>query len=885
MKQVYWFLIFLSIVRFVPASSLEKTEGILQQANLYADRYDWAKALPLYTEAELQLAHAGDLAGAAYAHIGCIRASVKTRFPQQIADALSNEIKRSPWKNDPSFRLRALFLKADVDTEIDAYSVGDFNTDQRRRNWQEILTLSSQLGNKHLEERAQGELAILKIFDKDVIGSDEIASVLWQAKSSGDLMNELRFRTAIATMYRSVGLDHDALGHFERATDLAERSQAFSFFPAYFGKAVTLLADHRLQEALPLIEHCAAQARITGSVVNDAQVLYLQGRAYYANSRSPEAVGLLKKSLDLASELGYQRLISMITLELSHIYQMNGELWKALDCAELGLQASAKTGDPFEAILHIHDKGTIRADQGRFAESDRLYAQAIQALNTLLAKFTSAYTRAFIVSRMSDLYSDYFSLSLLKLKDPAKAFAILEQARGRSVSDSLRGRMTDPIPTKESIQNSFEEYEKNLSRFQAQLWAKKDPVEFRKIMSEIFDLERSLGNSGEAGRHTIDARTFPSIPLVEIQKSLYPGEIILEYVLRESSSTCFVISREDAQGFALAPRRVIEEAVAGYRKEARKGLQGSKIGRKIYDLLLAPVKGFDQKLRITIVPDGLLHLLPFEAIPDPSGKLLIDSHMIDYSPSATVTFLLRKSPAPWTGRNRFLGVGDARYHGTDESGIVYFANQPRPARLPGSRAEVLSIAKALKDVSETATLIGEDVNEPALKKFHLEDFDILHFAVHGTSDVNYPARSGLLLGPSSDEAEDGIFQAWEISKLRLQTDLVVLSACDTAFGRVLDQEGVSNLVQSFLLAGARSVVASLWPVDDRSTADLMARFYSYLAQGMDKGSALRQAKLDFIAKYKDKALPIFWAGMIMIGDSSNSVLGEHREKDAEGSIH
>ncbi|MBN1569647.1 MAG: CHAT domain-containing protein, partial [Acidobacteria bacterium] len=106
-----------------------------------------------------------------------------------------------------------------------------------------------------------------------------------------------------------------------------------------------------------------------------------------------------------------------------------------------------------------------------------------------------------------------------------------------------------------------------------------------------------------------------------------------------------------------------------------------------------------------------------------------------------------------------------------------------------------------------------------------------------------------------------------------------------AVGRLLDQEGISNLVQSFLLAGARSVVASIWPTEDRSTADLMSRFYSYLAQGMDKGSALRHAKLDFIKKYKERALPVYWAGMVMIGDSSDSILNEHQDNNAgEGFI-
>lgn len=878
MKQVYLSLVFAFFACLGTALPSQTAEDTLRQADVLAEHFDWAKALPLYVEAEHQFSETGNAAGSAYARLGSIRASVKDRAPQQIADALNREIRRSPLRGDLSFRLRALFLKADVETDIDSYSAGVFNADQRRRDWQEILDLAQKANDRRLESRAQGELALLKLLEGSSAASDDLSAVLWAAKEAGDSANELRFRTAIAAMYRSAGRTHDALGHLDRALDLAEREQVPSFFPAFFEKALALIDEKRLQEAQHLVDHCITQARIAGSEINKAQALYLQGKVRYANGGISEADDLLKQSLDIASDLGYHRLISMASLDLSRIYRVRGELWKALDCAHVGLQSSVKTGDPFDAIIHVHNQGAIRAGQGRFTEADRLYSQALGALNALLAKFTSAHARAFIVSRLSDLYADYFSLSLLKLKDPAKAFSILEQARGRSVSDSIRGRFADPFPANGNpIPNPYEEHEKDLARLQVQLWRKKDPQQFRVILSEIFDLEQRLGTSREAGRHSIESQTFPTIPLSEIQKILYPGEIVLEYVLQEPSSTCLAISKEDVQGIALPSRQVIEEAVEDYRREIQQGKQGAQIAQKLYDLLLAPIKDLNGKLRITIIPDGLLHLLPFEAIPTPAGRLLIEQHMIDYSPAASITFLLRKMPPKQSGQHRFLGVGDARYPSYDESGSAFFSNIPQPARLPGSRAEISSIAQVLKGVSENATLLGEDVNEAAIKSLSLPDFDILHFAVHGTSDLNFPARSALLLGPTPDESEDGIFQAREISRLRLKADLVVLSACDTAVGKVLDQEGVSNLVQAFLLAGARSVVASIWAAEDRSTADLMTRFYSYLAQGMDKGSALRQAKLDFIEKYKDKALPVHWAGMIMIGDSSDSILGKHQD--------
>ena len=881
MIHAHLLLFMLLAAQAASASPLEQAEDALRRANSFADACQWGNALPLFIEAEKDFQAAGDPADAAYARIGRIRASVK-ESPERMYEELNKEIKHAPWASDSSLRLRALFFKADMDTDADAIGVRSFDAKQCRRDWQDTLTLSQRLGDHHIQARALGELGLIKVLEGDPVGSQELGAALWHAKDTGDVLNELRFRTAIARLYLMVGRPQDAMGHFERAVELADSEQAFSYSPAYFEEALALMADHRLGAALPLVEHCAAQARVTDSPLIKSQDLYLRGRVCIERGQSSEAIDLFKQSLELASGAEYQRLVSVAARELSRIYHSRGDLWKASDLSELGLKASLMTGDPTEVIVQMHNQGTIRADQGQLAEADRLYGKATQALNALLIKFTSPHARAFFVSRMSDLYSDYFSLCLLKLKDSAKAFGVLEQARGRAVSDSIRWRLADSSTEGGGVGSSA--FSIALTRLQSTLWNRQDPQTYRATLSEIFDMEQQLGRGRETSRPAAKVEAYLPVPLAEIQKALYPDEVILEYVLREPSSTCLAISRSGVQGVALAARHDIEGMVTQYRDEVLQGRPGIQAAHRLYDLLLAPITEIDQKPRITIVPDGMLNLLPFEAILLPSGQPLIISHMIDYSPAATVTWLLRRTAARRTGRPRFLGVGDARYSSSDEAGHIVFANVLERAFLPGSRSEVLSVAEILKSSSDTATLVGKNVSEAAVKAQNLADLDIIHFAVHGTSDTDFPARSALLLGPGSDEAEDGALQAWEISRMRLKANLVVLSACDTAVGRLLDQEGVSNLVQSFLLAGARAVVASVWPANDASTAFLMTKFYSYLARGMDKASALRQAKLDVLAKYGDKAVPLLWAGMIMLGDGSDSIFGRSQTEAFGGNI-
>jgi len=150
----------------------------------------------------------------------------------------------------------------------------------------------------------------------------------------------------------------------------------------------------------------------------------------------------------------------------------------------------------------------------------------------------------------------------------------------------------------------------------------------------------------------------------------------------------------------------------------------------------------------------------------------------------------------------------------------------------------------------------------------------LHFACHGIVDDTFPLESALVLSvpeaPSPDK-ENGILQAWEIfEQLRIDADLVALSACDTGRGQTLAGEGMIGLVRAFHYAGARTVLASQWPVGDASTADLMTAFYRRLRDGAPYDEALRAGQLELLASAEsagpDRSHPFYWAAFQLIGD-------------------
>ena len=189
--------------------------------------------------------------------------------------------------------------------------------------------------------------------------------------------------------------------------------------------------------------------------------------------------------------------------------------------------------------------------------------------------------------------------------------------------------------------------------------------------------------------------------------------------------------------------------------------------------------------------------------------------------------------------------------------------------LPQTREELQNIGRIVGKDAEI--LLGTSATESTFKKEPLSEFRVLHLAVHGFADPQYPERSALVLGADPKAGEDGLLQVREIKRLRLKAELTTLSACDSGVGKLQGEEGVSDLAEAFLAAGSKAVVASLWSADDTFASALMERFYQRLALGEDTSTALRGAKLDLLTKYGEQVSPFYWAAFVAIGDASAPV--------------
>lgn len=378
---------------------------------------------------------------------------------------------------------------------------------------------------------------------------------------------------------------------------------------------------------------------------------------------------------------------------------------------------------------------------------------------------------------------------------------------------------------------------------------------------------------------------YPSPPtLSQIQALLDRDTALLEYVLAPTGSTLFVVTQEELRTYRLPPAAEIEDLVRDLRATIeqpgrRSARQYTGAARRLYDVLIAPAAALvGDKRTLLVVPDLALNHLPFEALltADPDGgsfaferlPYLVNRWTVSYIPSAgALASLRRRARAPEPHGGRLVIIGDPA-SGPEDGRAGNATTGPSPRLFPAlaaARDEIAAISRRYPGGAVTV-YARSDAREEHIKHSALvSDAQRLHFVTHGLVDDRRPERSALVLAVDPSSTEDGLLQVHEIFNLNLSSEIVVLSACQTALGKDVPGEGVMGLTRAFLYAGASSVAASLWRVADSSTADLMAAFHERMATKGRKADALREAKLALIAGGRWMH-PYYWAPFVLMGE-------------------
>ncbi|UCC40682.1 MAG: CHAT domain-containing protein [Candidatus Aminicenantes bacterium] len=377
----------------------------------------------------------------------------------------------------------------------------------------------------------------------------------------------------------------------------------------------------------------------------------------------------------------------------------------------------------------------------------------------------------------------------------------------------------------------------------------------------------------------------------QAQKLLAENTALIEYFLGDNQSFMFFITARGYSLYKLPSRHELEKSLKAYLKilstpPERKFL-GILAAKRIYEELLFPIEensGYIENL--IIIPDGILYYLPFETLiqhtPNPSSErnFLIKKYKISYAPSSSVLLYMSKNRPYYESPKDLLAFGNPSYTIKSPSSKkrrkadvetlseLYLDQGFDFSPLPYSKKEISEISNYFNE-EKRDVYIKDEAREEIFKRVPLKDYKIIHFACHGFLSEEFPFRSALVLSLDEDPQEDGFLQVREIYNHRLKANLIVLSACQTGRGKLEKGEGVLGLPRVFFYAGAKSVVLSLWKINDTSTAEFMNHFYCSLSRGNDVAQALRLAKLKMInSKYRH---PFYWAAFVINGDSNSSI--------------
>ena len=843
--------------------------NLLGEADRLADLRAWTRAEPLFIQAEKAFEQAGEARNALYARLGRIRGELPRRSISEVSQELT-EILDSPLGiSDDRIRLRCLVIKGETDTDLDA-SLAE-------QDWREALALAQRLNDALWINRANGELGILTaLMGKTSEGVLMISTSLKKAEESKDVSSVVRWLSILGTGYLQFGNADGALKLFDRAIATGSAVDELRFpLMAYLGKVSALTKLGRTKEARELLESSLAIARDRESLGYQAELLRQSALLAEAAGERGVALGKLLEAADFARRASANRILAEIYLDLGRLQLAQGKKADSAKSFTAGVDVARAMRERLLTPRLLARFAESEIAQGRFIEARQLLEEASEISEGLLAGVWSPWVKSRLIGIMDDVFNARVRLELKTGSSPDRLFKIVEQARGRVLTDLLMDRGQGRRVQTPAVKAG----EKRISALQSQLWTAQTTVIRAKVSDQIFRAESDM--MGPAVQADGDRRfKGPHTPsrLSEVRQALAANEMILEYVLSEPASVLLAITRERAFFVNLPSKATLKSSVDAAWKGIQSG--GEAVESALLNELLK-VPGLATKPRLIIVPDGYLNRLPFELLTTPTGTRLLDTHAVSYSPSVTALLVVRRRSESAVSRATLAVAASpdvkpgqaAADFGKLDRGAYEFDGSNLPS-LPAARAEAIMASETLPHPGNRL-LVGGEATEVAVKKLPLQDFSVAHFAAHGLLSSSFPERSALALRP--DGGEDGFLQAREVLSLPFRASLVTLSACNTGSGKLFGQDGVSSLVRPFLASGARAVVANLWTADDSFSLALMREFYRQLAIGKQKAVALQQAKLAMIAQFGKSAVPKLWSGLILFGEGSEPVIVKQKE--------
>lgn len=825
---------------------------IFRQAVQHADWFNWSDSAAEFQQAENFFSAAHDRRNALYARVGVLRATMEDHSLTEVQRQLAEISDMPEVQSDPELLLFASIAKADVD--------GELNAQDARDDWQRIEQLAKSQNNQKWANRALGERSFSEFLLGNISkGRGLIATALAGTQKMNDIGGQIRYLTAIGAALDQTHHYDQALDYLMKAGELVRANPEAGYpFVTNEYKLEALAGLKKFADAEALAQSIIKEAHKRKRKVKEAQALITLARIQEQTNRTSNAIETLNAADRLTSNGDFARLAADVQFVLADYYRELGQNRTAELHLSRGLIITQRTPEIWLMPARIESLAELKTAGGKYHEADQLYHRAADIVDTLLGSTTNPQAESSLIATNSEIFVKHFQLCAEHLKDVGDAYGGLEEARGRVSLDLLRGAFSRSNAKEITI-------ERTVSRLRLQLAQSVSTKQRNDLKNAIFNTEQQRWTTDAGNDHpTLRAAEF--VPLRHVQARLGPDDAILEYVVGENRVYCLVLTNKSAEIVALGQRVATEEKIDTFLSEIQRVGKGPT-AHELYGLLIEPIHRLSNKSHLILVRDGKLNLLPWDALVDNSNCYLVETKTISYAPSISSAILLRDRP-PIKAAKALLAVGGIPY---DQSGFLLASTRgsypsEKLGNLPGSRDEVRDAAKLLQaHHAEVDLQLGAEGTKDAFKRAIQERHSIVHLAVHALADAKNPSHAALFLLDDKNSGTDGMLDSTEVLTLPVRANVVVLSACETAVGRLEGQEGIATLSRAFMLAGARTVVSTLWTIDDTFSRYLMSQFYAGIANGQTTSAALRNAKLDLLKTFGPQAVPYRWAAYILEG--------------------
>ena len=626
-----------------------EAKELLARALHLADLCNWADAAPAFTQAEELFTAAGDRRNALYAKLGRIRSNIERdqqtlpMVSAQLAEVLDDD---PLLQTDKHLRMFCLIVKGDIDTET--------HTGAMREDWAEVQALAQQLGDVKWQYRALAQLGIAAFYDANLeTARKNVGSALAAAEKAGDVGAQIRFLTILTNALLKSKMYEQALAYAENAIKMAAGVPDAGYqFPVQELRIEALIGLEQFDAAQRVADELLMRAHEARRSAHEATALGLAADIASARNDRPKALVLLDQTIALAETSGLTRLLAGLHTRSADIHRKNGDLEKAERSAELAAASTQASGDVWAVPQRLQTLAQLQIARGRHAEADGVYDRAEAFVDSMIGKATTAFEKTAVITASSQIYSEHFSLVADHFNDPKKAYKIIEQVRGRVATDLLVAGATSTPAAKTT--------EPAISQLRLKLMAARSTDQVRALRDQIFMAEQARWIS--PGVSVLKTRSSEPVAIEQVQRTLAPSVLLLEYVLANPSSYCLVISRHASRIVQLKGMAEIEPLIAAYLEAVKAKMPALAEARGLYDALIRPAREVAAARTLVIVRDGRLHLVPFDGLRGPSGRYVAEGKTVLYSPSATTFYLLmQEKQRPRTAHRRLLAVGGIPY--------------------------------------------------------------------------------------------------------------------------------------------------------------------------------------------------------------------------------